>query len=332
MTATSDSAQRHCHVERAAGAGSPKRVGPIAPGRRLRATLLKAAGAAAFVLPVIGTGATASAIAPATEGVYFGVAGDVATAQERTGASLADHSYGYFEGAVPTGHMITVRFREFVTWKATAALSAGTSRYQDVARWADTLKNRPGVTMVAFHHEPETSGNTTFGTAADFKAAFRKVVDVFRARGVTNVAFTWQMTEYAFRARPDAYNYAGTWYPGNGYVDVVGADPYNWYTCGHGRGKWLSLQTLTEPVVSFARARGKQVALAEFATVRDARRPDWIRRGGDYLAANDDIIVAAFYFDHAPTNSANADCTWPLSSDADYSAIGYVAARLGSLG
>ena len=169
--------------------------------------------------------------------------------------------------------MVTVRFENNMLWRNTAALKAGSTGYQQIVTWADTLKARGGEVLLAFHSEPEHSGAKKFGTPAEFRAAYRRVVDIFRARGANNVVFTWQMTAYPFRADPDEYNYAPNWYPGNAYVDVVGADPYNWYACGHGRGRWMSLKDLSDPAVSFARARGKQSALPEFASVRDSRRP-----------------------------------------------------------
>ena len=34
-----------------------------------------------------------------------------------------------------------------------------------------------------FHHEPEASGNLSYGTATEFIAAWRKIVTVFRTAG-----------------------------------------------------------------------------------------------------------------------------------------------------
>jgi len=61
------------------------------------------------------------------------------------------------------------------------------------------------------------------------------------------------------------------WYPGDAYVDNVAADAYNWFTCGHGAGRWNELSTLTDPVLAFARAHGKPASLPEFASHQDAR-------------------------------------------------------------
>jgi hypothetical protein len=302
---------------------------PSSPLRRARlsAALALTAGMVVSLTAAPSLSPAAVAAAPAKSGIYLGAAGDGEAARSRTGEQLADHAYGYFERNVPTGRMISVRFQNFQAWRTTANLSSGSTSHKQIASWADTIKARGGEIFIAFHHEPESTGSKKFGTAEEYKAAYRKVTDIFRARGANNAIFTWQMTAYAFRADSGAYNAAAKWYPGDGYVDVVGADPYNWYTCGHGLGRWQSLRTLVDPVLSFARARGKQVALAEFASVRDARRPAWIKEAGDYMAANDDVIAAAFYFNRAPTNSANSDCTWTLTSDADYAALREVARR-----
>lgn len=292
-------------------------------------TLFLGLGLAGSLVAGVGPSSTptAEAAVPAKSGIYLGSAGDVETLRQRTGQSLASHDYGYFERKVPTGRMVTVRFENNMLWRNTAALKAGSTGYQQIVTWADTLKARGGEVLLAFHSEPEHSGAKKFGTPEEFRAAYRRVVDIFRARGANNVVFTWQMTAYAFRADPSEYNYAPNWYPGNAYVDVVGADPYNWFDCGHGRGRWMSLKDLSDPAVSFARARGKQFALPEFASVRDSRRPAWLKEAGQWLAANDDVVVAAFYFNRKPTNSANAECTWPLSTDADYTAFRSLATQ-----
>ncbi len=293
--------------------------------RRGARSALLAPLVAAGLVAGLAVGPTAQAAAPSRSGIYFGVAGDQQTARSKTSENLAGHSYGYFERKVPDGRMLSVRFQNNPPWRNTAALKSGSTGHQQIVKWADTLKARGSEVLVAFHHEPEATGNKGFGTAEEYKAAYRKVVEIFRSRGANNVVFTWQMTAYAFVAESSAYNAAAKWYPGDAYVDVVAADPYNWYNCGHGRGKWKSLAGSMDSVIDFARARGKQVAVGEYGSVRDARRPAWIRDAGKFLAANDDIVVAAFYFNRAPTNRANADCTWTLTSSEDFAALREVA-------
>ena len=158
-----------------------------------------------------------------------------------------------------------------------------------------------------------------------FSQAYARVVSIFRARGANNVLFVWQMTDWAFRTSQSDREYAAKWYPGDAYVDVVGADAYNWYTCGHGQGRWMQLESLFGPAVTFAKAHGKQAALPEFGSVSDSRRTAWIQAAGQYLAANDQTIAAAFYFNHKPTHVENADCTWPLVTQSEFDALGMLA-------
>jgi hypothetical protein len=298
---------------------------PIGILRLGRTQRILSALALALLAGISTTAGPAAARMPSPAGIYLGGAGDEATLISRTSEPLASHAYGYFEGRPPKGRMLTVKFKNYRSWAATATLAPGSTGHRQVAAWADALKQRSGDILVAFHHEPEASGNKKYGTPTTFKNAFRKVVSIFRARGATNVSFTWQMTAYAFEADPSKYTHAAKWYPGDGYVDVVGADPYNWYRCGHGLGRWKSLKDLTDPAMKFARSHKKQLAIAEFASVADLRRPAWLRDAGKYLAANDDVVVAAFYFNRKPTNAANADCTWPLTTTGDFAAYRDVA-------
>jgi hypothetical protein len=271
------------------------------------------------------TAGPAVARMPATTGIYFGGAGDDDALVSRTSEPLASHTYGYFESRPGNARMLTVKFKNFKSWSATAALTPSSTGYKQIATWADALKQRRGELLLAFHHEPESSSNRKYGTPAQYKSAYRKVISIFRARGATNVSFTWQMTSWSFRSAPSQYTNAAKWYPGDAYVDVVGTDPYNWYTCGHGNGRWLSLKSLVDPAITFARSHGKQVVVAEYGSHADSKRPAWIREAGKYLAANDKIIVAAFYFNRAPTNSANSDCKWRLTTTGDFAAYRDVA-------
>jgi hypothetical protein len=250
--------------------------------------------------------------------MYLGAVGEVATLSNNINAPLGVHAYGHFQSNVPTGRMISVKAEG--SWDKVAAAAPGSQLYNDIVRWANTIKGRSGRVMLAYNHEPEASGNVYRGTPGDFIAAWRRVVTIFRNQGVQNVDFTLQMTAWAFRTSPSDRRYAGKWYPGDSYVDIVGADAYNWYTCGHGNGRWMELKELVDPVLAFARAHGKPAALPEFASHTNTRRAQWIRNAHAYLVANRSIIAAAFYFQQSPTNSANSDCRWKLTTAGEYDA------------
>jgi beta-mannanase len=145
---------------------------------------------------------------------------------------------------------------------------------------------------LAFNHEPENDG--AYGSASDFVAAFRHVVSVFRAQGVRNVAFTWTLMGSSF-----INGTAGRWYPGGRYVDFVGSDSYNWYP-GRKGTKWRSFKASVGPAVSYAKAHGKPVIIAEYGCQEDPHSPgrkgQWYR---DELSALKSYpsIKAVVYFD-----------------------------------
>lgn len=255
----------------------------------------------------------ASASTPA----YLGAVGDVAGIS-KAGPMTGTHAYAHLDQKVPTARMITVRTNE--SWKSVAAAKPGSAIYNDLVRWANTLKSRPGPILFAYHHEPEASGSVRYGSAADYIAAYRHVVSVFRAQGVHNVEYVWQMTAWAFEAPAGDRRYAAKWYPGNDVVDDVGSDAYNWYNCGPGNGQWYELSRVANPSLAFARAHGKQLVLAEWASQRDARRAQWVRNAKSYLVANENSIRGAFYFQHVDTGG-NRGCDWFLRSSDELSAF-----------
>jgi hypothetical protein len=86
---------------------------------------------------------------------------------------------------VATGHPLLLSVKServnhsFVQWRAIADAQPGSALHNDLVAWATRIKNLGVHVYFAFNHEPETSLNTS-GTAADFIAAWRKVVTVFR--------------------------------------------------------------------------------------------------------------------------------------------------------
>jgi len=142
-------------------------------------------------------------------------------------------------------------------------------------------------------------------TRADFVNAWRRVVDIFHQQGVTNVAWLWNPV-----IPPPAW-YGGDWdpdweayYPGDAYVDWVGAD---FYQCPP---EWL------DPVYSFATTHGKPVFIAEFGI-----RPF----GGDVSYATRLTSMFAYIASHPAIKAfsysnykSNPDPTWADPSTHTY--------------
>jgi hypothetical protein len=297
----------------AAGSSSADESASSAPG----------SASASEVLPDPGT----SPAGPGGDGhIYIGsVDGGYKQALAGTGVPLADHAYAFFTSKVPVAHMITVSAAN-TPWRTVAAAGPGSALYDQIVSWAQAIKARGGTIMVAYNHEPEGHDRQILGSAADFIAAYRHVESIFDQQGASNVMWTWQMTAYAFRTNPSSDVYAAKWYPGDEWIDNVGADAYNWYTCGvNGNGTYNEMKVLGDPVLNFARAHHKLASFPEFGSHANGNRAQWLDNAHAYFVANQDILTAAFYFNRPPTVAANGDCRWPLTTSSEFAALARMA-------
>lgn len=287
----------------------------------MRRSLLACLAAGAAAVSVVTVSTTAEARNP----MYFGsVAGGYSQAVSASGESLSNHAYSTFGNKPPAARMITVHAGG-ASWRQVANAAPGSDLYADIVRWAQTIKARGGRVMVAYNHEPEAAAGGYRGTASEFIAAWRRVVTIFNQQGASNVEWTLQMTAYAFRVSSGDSRHISRWYPGDAYVDNVGADAYNWNTCGEGSGRYNELKTLGDPLLAFARAHDKAASFPEFASHASSNRAQWLRNAHSYFVQNQDVLSAAFYFNRPPTVSANSDCRWSLSTSAEWDAFGDIA-------
>lgn len=206
-----------------------------------------------------------------------------------------------------------------IPWSNIANAQPGSALYQDIVGWADGIKAFGAPMYFTFNHEPEASGNDNLGSSADFIAAWRHIVSIFRSRGVDNAKYLLIMTDYAFVVQ-DGRN-VSNWYPGDGYVDAVGADSYNWYTCRSSQDlPWKSLQEIAEPLREFGLQHpGKELVLPEFGSVEDPARPN---AKANWFAGVDDLFqqpgwqqfAAVLYFDQQ--DQSNSACKWYVDTSS----------------
>jgi Glycosyl hydrolase family 26 len=105
-------------------------------------------------------------------------------------------------------------------------------------------------------------------STARYIANWRHVVEVFHQQGAANAAFVWcpnigQWNDDTFRA----------WYPGDSFVDWIGADAYPHQTAGN--------NVLTEPgglnqIAVFGAAHGKPAMLAEWGVTSPDPDTAWL--------------------------------------------------------
>jgi hypothetical protein len=174
-------------------------------------------------------------------------------------------------GAVP---MITWEWHQLDALGSRALATVAQGAYDaDIQLWADTLKSQ-GPVLLRWGHEMNATwypwGVGRGGSAAEYVAAFRHIEAVFAARGATNVQFVWS---------PNIARYGGAdfaaMYPGDGAVDWLALDGYNWST----RNPW---QTFTQLFQDSYRAitglSQKPLMIAEWgSTEQGGDKGAWLR-------------------------------------------------------
>lgn len=191
-----------------------------------------------------------------------------------------------------------------VSW---ASIASGAEDAQ-IRAHAQGLASTGKPLFLIFNHEPDMA-STAHGTPAEYAAAFRRVVTVFRQQQVTNVSFSMTLVPYSFQSGA-----ANDFYPGNSYVDWVGADAYNWNGCNPSAGSnWRSLEEAVAPVLAWSNARNKPVMLPEWGSVEDANAPgrkgQWFRDALATFKAHPEIKVAAYF-------NTTGTCPWWIDSSA----------------
>jgi Glycosyl hydrolase family 26 len=132
-------------------------------------------------------------------------------------------------------------------------------------------------------------------TPADFVAAWKRVVDIFRREGALNASWAWvPVASLASSADPNVAPY----YPGDKYVDWAGADTAD-----------LAGPQVLDPLYAFAEEHGKPLFLAEFAlrhggsVLTPPQQRDWLNAMFDYFESHPDIkAINYFNYNSRPDN------------------------------
>lgn len=195
---------------------------------------------------------------------------------------------------------------------ATISWASIASGAQDpaIGRFADTLRDAGKPILLTFHHEPENDpGN---GTPADYVAAWRHFVTVFRAHQADNVKFAWILMASSFgsnNAQGDAY------YPGDDYIDWVAADGYNFYGCtGRQDVTWRSFGQIFAGFRAWAAQHPtKPVFIAETGSQEDpaspGRKAQWLNDMDTTLQGWTQVKAVSYW-------NSSEKCQWFVDSSA----------------
>ncbi|MGE0723537.1 MAG: glycoside hydrolase family 26 protein, partial [Alphaproteobacteria bacterium] len=169
-----------------------------------------------------------------------------------------------------------------------------------ILAYAVRLRDLGGPVMLSFAHEADNDAyhwaRAGGNSAADFVAAWRHVVTLFRAVGATNVVWVYHPWS------PEA---VAAYYPGAAYVDWVALTMLNYGRAARD-GTWHSFSALYEAYRRQVVALDKPVLLAEFGTTAYGGDPaQWIASALDSIAAAYPEIRGLSFF------HSKDDRNWP---------------------
>ncbi len=275
-------------------------------------------------------------------GVLWGISTQPPTAQqlgtvEKAAGRPFDFVYRYHDvndvvpdaqerGIVAKGRLlhIAIAARDFgaasradISW-ADIANGAYDASLSAQARGIASLKKPVFVTF-----EQEANQRTKLGvagSAADFKAAWRHLHDLYRSAGATNAVWTWVMTGNA-----DNLDRAATLWPGNDVVDWISWNVYNQSGCHSGTVDQVKFKSFADEVVpfyDFVKERGpsigmdpaKPMMISEAGSVRYADAPqlsaDWYAAIPTTLRKYPQIKAVALW------DSVTDTCNYDFDSDS----------------
>lgn len=183
-------------------------------------------------------------------------------------------------------------------------------------RWAAQVRSYSKPVVLRLAHEangtwyPWSVGVNT-NTSAQYVAAWRRVVDLFRRAKVTNVTWTWVGNVPYPGSTP-----LSQLYPGDSYVDRVGLDGYNWGTTQ----SWSTWQSFGEVfgagVAEVDAISTKPIHITETgSTEAGGDKAAWVRDAWAWLTAHPEVRGVTWF-------SFNKETDWRIdSSEAALSAF-----------
>jgi len=180
--------------------------------------------------------------------------------------------------------------------------------------WAQEAARFPHTVLLRFAHEFNDPYRYPWGPqnngTEDFIAAWRHVVDRFRAAGADKVVWVWSPHV--------AYDEWWTYYPGSDYVDWVATGALNYGTVASW-SKWWTFDEIFGRHYDAIAALGKPVMIAEFGSIAvGGDRAAWYADALDGIRTRYPLVRAALLFHVRQDNTVTyQSLDWSLTSSPE---------------
>jgi hypothetical protein len=311
-------------------------------GRVVPATILTLAMSVALLTETALPAAAADAIAIPSTGTLFGaytkpmtgwakadVQAAVSGLESDLGRTLdIDHHYYPWGTNFPSWKETWDRDNgrsSMISWGGTysSEINAGDHDAWMQAR-ADAVRAFGSDVLIRYFWEVDADPTAPkAGSPADFIAAWRRIHGIFESRGATNVQWVFCPTAWSF-----ATGEAQSYYPGDGYVDWICADGYNWAP-QRPNTNWTSFQQIFAPFYNWASTKAKPLMVGETGT--EERNPGekaaWFNGARSTLKNTYPKIKAFMYFNSIASAWFGGEYEWIVnSSTSSYNAYKDMAA------
>jgi hypothetical protein len=237
--------------------------------------------------------------------------------EHNLGRKLAiDHMYARFTSPLPIS-LAQWNLSEgripMISWsyEYTSKIAAGD--YDSLIRAdARQLKALHGPVLLRWFAEMDNAQSRPYvASPASYIAAWRHMVDIFRHVGARNVHWVWCPGSGDFGP-----GIAQRYYPGNAYVDWIGADGYNWAPV-RPNTPWRSFAQIFASFYHWGIATGKPLMIGEYGAVEGApgQKATWFRQAATQLRTEFPAIRAVVYFDDEHQNFGQ-DFNWRVTTSA----------------
>jgi len=163
-------------------------------------------------------------------------------------------------------------------------------------------------------------GDSKVNTNESYIAAYRHIVDIFRAEGATNVKFVFNVN---CSNVGQGASFMGH-YPGDAYVDYNSIDGYNWGTTQSWGSTWQSFDQIFSSAYNALKPVNKPIFIAEMSSAeKGGDKAQWITDTYNTIKTFYDKIFSVMWFNE------NKETNWTINS-SEASLAAYIKAIGGS--